>query len=130
MQSFKIAQITEVSAGKVESLTYENSVWLFVFENGLMVESYAGWNLNEHNYGTKLILGSRDVAQSENPFKAVTGVLGNATCEMISFNAISNVTQLQFLKGEDRLSIELLNNSVSAANWKIVIGDHEESDIE
>jgi len=130
MESIKIAQLAEVSAGFLGGLSYKNNVWHFVFENGMSVESYAGWILYEKNYGAKPLLGSRDVEQSSNPFVEVRGVLEDATCEVISFNSVSNATQLQFIKDEDHLSLELLTNSARATNWKISIGDHEESDIE
>jgi hypothetical protein len=70
------------------------------------------------------------LAQAEEPFEEMKNLPGNATCEMITFNAMSNAIQLQFLKGDDRLSLELLGNSATTANWKIVNGDHEESDIQ
>lgn len=130
MKGIKAAQITEVSAGELARLTYENDAWRFVFDSGLQVISYAGWNLCEHNYGAKLLVGSRDVEEAVEPIEKLKRVLDDAKCEAITFNAMSQHTHLEFLRGEDRLSLELLSNSAISANWKIINGDHEESDLE
>ena len=130
MKSFKVAQITEVAAGKLISLSFAEGAWRFGFENDLHVEAYAGWNLYEHNYGVKLLVGARDLAGVECPLEELNKVLGDATCEMITFSDISASTQLQFLKGDDRLSLELLTNSATVANWKIIHAGREESDLD
>ena len=130
MEGIKAAQITEVSAGELARLTYENDAWSFVFDSGLQVISYVGWNLCEHDHGAKLLVGSRDLEKAEELFDKMKHVLNDARCEAITFNAMSNHTHLEFLRGEDRLSLELLSNSAISANWKIINGDREESDIE
>ena len=53
MHSLGTAQIVKVSARQLESLTLENVVWQLAFEKGLIVESYAGWGLHEHDFGAK-----------------------------------------------------------------------------
>ncbi len=130
MESMSAAQIVEVSAGTLEALTLENEIWCFIFENGLTVESYGGWCLYEHEFGAKRLIGSRDLLNSKNRFQEMKGVIGEATCEMISFNAVSNSTQLELLRGDDRLSLQLLANSAEIPNWKIIYGEMVETDIE
>ena len=130
MESVKAAQIVEVHAGILEGLTLEDETWRFIFETGLTVESYGGWCLYNHEFGAKIMIGSRDLLNSKNRFQEMKGVIGEATCEMISFNAVSNSTQLELLRGDDRLSLHLLANSAEIPNWKIIYGDMVETDIE
>lgn len=113
MDSLRAAQIVEVSAGKLESLTLEHEVWQLAFEKGLIVGSHAGWRLYEHDFGAKLQIGSRDLMRAENPLQTTKEVIGEAVCEMISFNAVGNSTQLELLRGNDRLSLQLLANSAA-----------------
>ena len=114
MDSLRAAQIVEVSAGKLESLTLEHEVWQLAFEKGLIVGSPAGSSHYEHDFGSKLLIGSRDLTSSDNPFQRMKEVIGEATCEMISFNAVGNSTQLELLRGNDRLSLQQL--AISSAN--------------
>ncbi|MET0089931.1 MAG: hypothetical protein ABW068_07900 [Candidatus Thiodiazotropha sp.] len=130
MENMTAAQFIEVPAGILTGLTLDEEVWRFIFQDGLTVESYAGWCLYEHDAGAKRLIGSRDLLNSKDPFQDIHVVLGDATCEMITFNAISNTTQLQLLRGDDRLSLELLANSAKLANWKIIYADMVETDIE
>jgi hypothetical protein len=130
MKSMRAAQIVEVHAGILEGLTLENEIWCFIFEKGLTVESYGGWCLFEHEFGAKRLIGSRDLLNSKEPFQEMKELIGEATCEMISFNAVSNSTQLELLRGEDRLAIQLLANSAKIPNWKITYGKVVETDIE
>ncbi|MET0027195.1 MAG: hypothetical protein ABW101_06120 [Candidatus Thiodiazotropha sp.] len=110
MESMTAAQIIEVPAGILTDLNRDEEVWRFIFQDGLMVESYAGWCLCEHDAGAKRLIGSRDLLNSDDPFQDIKDVLGEATCEMITFNAVSNTTQLHLLRDDDRLTLELLAN--------------------
>lgn len=130
MESVKIAQFIEISAGQLVGLSCKGNTWRFLFSNGLEVESYAGWNLLEHDYGAKLLIGYRDLAEETNPLERMREVLGDATCEAITFNSLNRATQLQFLRDDDRLSLDLLSNSATSANWKIAYDGQEEFDIE
>lgn len=130
MESVEAAQIIEVHAGILKGLTLENETWFFIFEKGLTVESYGGWCLYEHEFGAKRLIGSRDLLNSIKPFQEIKEVIGEATCEMISFNAVSNSTQLELLKDDERLSLQLLSDSAETPNWKIIYGEIVETDIE
>jgi hypothetical protein len=130
MESMKAAQLIEVHAGILEGLTLENETWCFIFEKGLTVESYGGWCLYEHEFGAKHLIGSRDLQNYKKPFQEIKEIIGEATCEMIAFNAISNSTQLGLLRGDERLTLQLLTNSAKIPNWKIMYGEVVETDIE
>jgi hypothetical protein len=130
MENLRAAQIVEVHAGILEDLTLENETWCFIFEKGLTVESYGGWCLYEHELGAKRLLGSRDLQDSKKPFQEIKEIIGEATCEMIAYNAISNSTQLAILRGDERLTLQLLSNSAKIPNWKIMYGEVVETDIE
>lgn len=130
MESMKAAQLIEVNAGILEGLTLENETWCFSFEKGLTVESYGGWCLYGHEFGAKYLIGSRDLQNSKEPFQEIMEIIGEATCEMIAFNAISNSTQLGLLRGDERLTLQLLTNSAEIPNWKIMYGEVVETDIE
>ncbi len=130
MESVKAAQLVEVHAGTLEGLSLENETWCFVFENGLTVESYAGWCLYENELGAKSLIGSRDLQDSKEPFQEIKEIIDEATCEMIAYNAISNTTQLELLRGDGRLTLQLLSNSAKIPNWKVVYGEVVETDIE
>ncbi len=130
MESMKAAQLIEVNTGILEGLTLENETWCFSFEKGLTVESYGGWCLYEHEFGAKCLIGSRDLQNTKEPFQEIKEIIGEATCEMIAFNAISNSTQLGLLRGDERLTLQLLTNSAKIPNWKIMYGEVVETDIE
>lgn len=130
MESVRAAQLVEVHAGILEGLTLENEIWCFIFEKGLTVESFGGWCLYENKLGAKRLIGSRDLLNSKKPFQEIKEIIGEATCEMIAFNAISNSTQLGLLRGDERLTLQLLSNSAKIQNWKIIYGEVVETDIE
>lgn len=129
-QSLKVAYFVEVSAGELEALSHEDDAWHFRFESGLQVVSYSGWNLYEHDYGAKLLLGARDLLQEADPLSRMKAALDGARCEAITLNNVTGATHLQFLRGDDRLSVELLRDSVTSANWRIINGDVEETDMD
>jgi hypothetical protein len=130
MENLRAAQIVEVHAGILEDLTLENETWCFIFEKGLTVESYGGWCLYRNELGAKRLIGSRDLQDSKKPFQEISEIIGEATCEMIAYNAISNSTQLELLRGDERLTLQLLANSAKIPNWKIIYGEVVETDIE
>jgi hypothetical protein len=130
VKSIKAAQIIEVHAGTLEDLTLEKEIWRFLFEKGLTVESYGGWCLYEHALGAKRLIGSRDLQNTKKPFQGMKEIIGEATCEMIAYNAMSNSTQLELLRGDERLTLQLLANSATIPNWKIMYGEVVETDIE
>ncbi|MEJ2622518.1 MAG: hypothetical protein P8163_20400 [Candidatus Thiodiazotropha sp.] len=130
MESVKAAQLVEVHAGILQSLTLENETWRFTFEYELTVESYGGWCLYGHEFGAKRLIGSRDLLDSKKPFQRIKEIIDEATCEMIAYNAISNSTQLELARGDERLTLQLLANSAKIPNWKIMYGEVVETDIE
>lgn len=130
MESMRAARLVEVHAGILEGLVLENETWRFIFEKGFTVESYGGWCLCENELGAKRLIGSRDLLNSKRPFEEIKELIGEAVCEMIAFNAISNSTQLELLRNDKRLTLQLLSNSAKIPNWKIIYGEMVETDIE
>lgn len=127
--NLKSSLITEVDAGPLTDLKFENRIWHISFEKDLYVESYGGWNLIEHNYGAQLIAGSRELEESDSPFEKINNLLKGAICGAISHNPLSNLTKLEFIREPDRFSFELLVNSASTSNWKITHDGKEETDL-
>ena len=129
MQIFESAHIYEISAGHLVGLQRRDDSWRFTFDRDLVVESYAGWKLIEHDFGGKLLLGSVDLESSPDPLGRMNEMLGEATCEAISFNQMSDAVRLEFFTTDTRLSLELFKASTTRANFKIIYHGVEETDI-
>ena len=129
MKIFESAHIYEISAGHLVGLQCTDDTWCFTFERDLAIESYAGWKIIEHDFGGKLLLGSADLESSPDPLGRMNEMLGEATCEAISFNQMSDAVRLEFFTTDTRLSLELFKASTTRANFKIIYHGVEETDI-
>lgn len=120
-----VANFIEIDGGALSHCVVRPGLSTFTFESGLKVEAYSGWIITRaFGFGGKeALIGSRDIEEIDDQTSSIQEHLSQYELKVLVLNR-GGLFQLQFLNEEgDRVSIDLLADSIGKKNWEVIASD-------